>query len=244
MTTTIAPRTVSLTDRRFFTGMALMMTATAFIGFAPTYYLAGLYDAPTLPLRVHIHGALCTAWMLLLVAQTGLIAAGRPDIHRLTGIAGAALAVAILVFGVVVALASERRVHTATTAGTLADPYVFVTFGLANVGMFAVFAAAGIANRGHPDVHKRLMLLATMSLLVPAVARIVSRAIPGVPGVLGALAAINVFLVAMVVYDLATRGRLYPATLWGGGLLLISQPTRVAIAFSEPWQAVARELMG
>jgi hypothetical protein len=171
------PQTRRLNDRRFFTGMALAMAAATFVGFAPTYYLAAWNDAPTpvLTQSIHIHGALCTAWMLLLAVQTGLIAARRPDIHRLTGIAGVVLGAAILVTGVLVAIGSERRVHTAANAGTLADPYVFLIFPLSAVGLFALFGIIGAASRHRPDVHKRLMLLATMSLLGPALARIATR---------------------------------------------------------------------
>lgn len=245
MTTTTAPQARFLTDRRFFAGMALAMAAAAFVGFAPTYYLAGLNDAPTPALtpQVHLHGALATAWMLLLVVQTGLISAGRPDIHRLSGLAGVVLGAAILVSGVLLAIGSERRTHTDATTGTMADPYVFLIFPLASVGLFALFAALGVANRSRPDTHKRLMLLATMSLLGPALARVVNRTLPVLPGPIGALLLIDVFLAALVAYDLTTRGRLHPATLWAGGFLLLSEPLRVAIGFSEPWQAFARGLM-
>jgi hypothetical protein len=225
--------------------MAVAMAAAAFIGFAPTYYLAAWNSAstPVLTTSVHLHGAACTAWMLLLVVQTGLIAAGRPDIHRLTGIAGVGLGAVILFSGIFVAINSVRRVHTEANAGSLADPYVFVIYPLAAVGIFTLFAILGVANRHSPDTHKRLMLLATMSLLGPALARIVTRTLPAVPGAIGALVLIDIFLAALVAYDLATRGRLHPVTLLGGGFLLISEPLRVAIGFSEPWQAFARMLM-
>jgi len=245
MTMSMAPAARPLTERQFFTGMAVAMAVAAFIGFAPTYYLAALNDArtPTLTTGVHIHGALNTAWMLLLVVQTTLIARGRPDIHRLTGMAGVVLAIGILVSGVLVAIGSERRVHTDANAGTMGDPYVFLMFPLANIALFAAFVALGVANRGRSDAHKRLMLLATISLLGPALARIVTQ-VTGVGGAIGALWLMDVFLAAIVAYDFAARGRLHPATLWGGGLLLISEPLRVAIAHTGPWQAFARSLMG
>ena len=227
------------------------MAATTFIGFAPTYYLVGLNDAvtPVLTPRLHVHGALTTAWILLLVAQVRLISAGRRDVHKKLGIAGAAIAAAILVSGIFVAINSERRVHTDANAGTLADPYVFLIFGFASAGLFAAFVTLGVLNRHRPDSHKRLMLLATMSLIVPALARIVTQlvqgaVIPGMPGVVGGLFLMDLFLAALVIHDLATRGQLHPVTLWGGGFLLLSQPLRFAIGFSAPWQAFARSLMG
>jgi hypothetical protein len=55
---------------------------------------------------------------------------------------------------------------------------------------------------------------------------------------------IDVFLAAMVIHDLVTRGRLHPVTLGGGGFVLLSEPLRFAIGFSAPWQAFAQTLMG
>ena len=246
----VASKVLPLTERRFFTWMALAMAVTTFAGFAPTYYLVGLNAGPTPELtpRLHVHGALATAWILLLIVQTRLIAAARRDVHKRLGIAGALLGAAVFISGIIVAINSERRVHTDANADTLADPYVFLVFAFASVSLFAFFATLGVLNRHRPDRHKRLMLLATMSLITPALARIVTQivqgaGIVGVPGVVGAVVLVNVFLAALVIHDLATRRRLHPATLWGGGFLLLSEPLRFAIGFSAPWQAFARALM-
>ena len=246
----VASRVLPLSERRFFTGMALAMAAVTFVGFAPTYYLVALNDGPrpVLTPSVHLHGALCTAWILLLLVQTRLIASGRRALHQRLGIAGAAIAAVVLVSGVYVALHSQRRVHTEATADTLADPYVFLIFPFSSVGLFALFVALGVLNRQHADAHKRLMILATSSLIIPALARTVTQAVSGmgivgVPGVVGALILANLFLIALAVHDYNTRGRLHPVSLWGGGFLLLSEPVRFAIGFSEPWQAFARAVM-
>ncbi len=247
----VASRVQPLSDRWFFTGMALAMAGVTFLGFAPSYFLAGFHDGPTpvLTPRIHVHGALCTAWILLLITQTRLIAAGRRDIHKLLGIAGAGLGAAIFVTGIFVAINSSRRVHTAATADTLADPYVFLIFGVTSVTMFALFATLGVLERRRPEAHKRLMLLATANMVVPALARIVTQVVQGagivgVPGVVGAVLLLNVFLAAMVIYDFTTRGRLHPVTLWGVAFTVLSEPLRFAIGFSAPWQAFARIVMG
>jgi hypothetical protein len=69
-------------DHFFFSGMALLLLATVFVGFAPTYYLAGVFQAPLPSLTIHIHGAAFSGWILFLVTQTSLVSAGRLDIHR------------------------------------------------------------------------------------------------------------------------------------------------------------------
>ena len=96
-------------DHVFFTSMALVMLVTVFVGFAHTYYLAGIFRAP-LPSRIiHIHGAVFSCWILLLVAQTSLVSAGRVDIHRRLGVAGFFLGCLMIVLGVVAATDSLAR---------------------------------------------------------------------------------------------------------------------------------------
>jgi len=69
-------------DHRFFTGMAIAMLLTVFVGFAPTYYLGAAFGAGQLPTLLHVHGAVATAWMLLFLTQATLVSAGRTDLHR------------------------------------------------------------------------------------------------------------------------------------------------------------------
>ena len=238
-------------ERRFYSSMALVMALVTIIGFGPTYYFAGLQDAPTpvLTPRIHIHGAFCTAWIALLIVQTRLIAAGERRLHRMLGAAGAFVALAILVTGVMVALASQRRTHTLANAGTMADPYMFLIFPISAVLVFAGFVILGVLWRNRADFHKRFMLLATASLIGPAFARIVTQAssglgIVGVRGAFGGLILIDLLVVALAIYDFRSRGRLHPATLWGGAFLILSGPLRIAIGFSDAWQSFAQSLMG
>ena len=75
-------------DRQFFFAITLLLVVVVAIGFGPTYYLAGVFRAP-LPSRiVHIHGAVFSTWMILLVVQTGLISTRRVEWHRKLGVAG------------------------------------------------------------------------------------------------------------------------------------------------------------
>src|SRR3569833_2292448 len=84
-------------DRRFFFAIVILLLAVVAVGFAPTYYLAGGPRAP-LPSRiVHVHAAIFTTWMLLLLVQTGLISAKRVRWHRALGIAGFLLASAMVI---------------------------------------------------------------------------------------------------------------------------------------------------
>src|SRR5437870_683872 len=68
---------------------------SAFAGFAPTYFLRGLSDKAPLSPLLHVHGAAFSAWLLLLVTQSTLVAAHRVAWHKRLGIFGAVLAAAM-----------------------------------------------------------------------------------------------------------------------------------------------------
>jgi hypothetical protein len=220
--------------------MAAALIGVTFIGFAPTYYLASIFDAPVLSPRVHLHGIIFSAWMLLFFGQTGLIAARRADLHRITGMFGAALAAAVFILGIVVAIESGRLGHGPPTR----NQPVFLIYPLTNMVLFGVFVTLGVLNRDRSEYHKRLMLLATVTLTITPLARISRMAgLPFDPPPIGGMILSDLFLAALIAFDIR-RGRLHPVTLWAGGAFLLSQPLRVAIGASEPWQAFARMLIG
>ena len=97
-------------DNFFFSVMALLILATVFVGFARTYFLAGVFRAPLPNLLIHIHGAVFSAWIVLLIAQISLATAGRVDIHRKLGMWGLGLACLMVVLGVLAATDSCRAV--------------------------------------------------------------------------------------------------------------------------------------
>jgi hypothetical protein len=237
-----------ISERMFFGGMALAMLAFVFVGFAPTYYLQGYFgvvsvrgSAPLTPL-VHAHAVVTTAWMLLFAAQAGLIAVRRPDLHRIAGIGGLLLAAAVAAIGAVTAIESARLGRTPPGWSTEG----FLVFPLASVALMTLFVGLGALNRHRPQHHKRLMLLAAIAMLVPAGARMARYVFTGVlpPGPVGGMLLSDVFLVALALNDIRRGGRLHPVTLWGGGVLLASQPLRVYLAETTPWRDFAAFLIG
>jgi uncharacterized membrane protein YozB (DUF420 family) len=225
-------------ERQFFTGMALALLATAFVGFAPTYYLSVPMHAKPLPWLVHLHGMACSAWILLLVAQTSLVAAGRRDLHRRLGVMGVVTGVVIVALGLMVALHALR--HGRVNAGSL-PPLTLLAVQFTTIGLFAGFATLGVVNRANAAAHKRLMLLATIAMTVPALSRI-ARMLhiwPLPPNAIGGMILSNLFLIALATYDWRTRGRLHPVTLWGGLFYILWEPLRIVIGLSRAWQDFA-----
>lgn len=220
-------------DRRFFTGMALVVALAVFIGFAPTYYLKAAFGAPALKPLLHIHGALFTSWIVLLLVQTALVAARRVDIHRRLGVVGGVLAGSMIVVGLTAAIDGLRR--GLTIAGGPPAPVFFVV-PFFDMVAFAGLVGAALYFRGRGDTHKRLMLLATFALLPAAFARIPPIGSLGPPGFFGA---VDLLVIACWVYDRLTRGRIHPAALWGGLFLIASQVLRLVISATPVWLAFA-----
>jgi len=224
-------------DRPFFGAMSVGIAASVFVGFARTYYLRSQFLSTPLPLLLHVHGLVFTSWIVLFVTQTALVAGHRVDIHRRLGLAGSVLAAVLVIVGVTTAIVAARRNFAAGNEGAL----IFLPTPLTDMLVFCLLAVAGIKYRRRSDVHKRLMLLATISILGAAIARwplaIMAR------GPFGFFAVTDLFVAAVVVYDLATRRRGHPATLWGGLLIVASQPIRLAIAHTSVWLAIARGLV-
>jgi uncharacterized membrane protein YozB (DUF420 family) len=243
MTTLAAGRTGIPAERLFYTGMAMAILAAVVLGFARTFFLRPWFPghpAPPEPFFM-LHGAVFAAWFVLLVVQPSLVAAGRTDLHRRLGMAGAVLAVMMVVVGIKGALLAASR--AGGFVGVPIPPLSFMAIPFFDMVIFAVLIGCAIARRQDPQTHKRLMLVGSISLLSAAIARWPFE-LMATPSPLVFFGITNAFLLAVVAWDLATRRRLHPATLWGGLLVVVSQPLRLVVSGTEPWLAFARWATG
>ena len=136
------------------------------MGFAHTYYLAGVFHAKLPSLLVHLRGALFSCWILLLIAQIMLVSVGRVDWHMRLGLLGMTFAGLMVFVGFATIIGAVRR-HSApgmSTEGLFAVDVLQLT-------VFAILVSWALAVRRDGAAHKRLMILATVALLGPAVSR-------------------------------------------------------------------------
>lgn len=231
-------------ERLFYSAMALAMMATILIGFAPSYYLRGTLEtwtpAPLLPMTPlsHLHGVLFSAWTLLFVAQTLLVSGGRTDIHRKLGLTAFALLPAMIVIALLASLHGAIR-HAGPP---FIPPLQFLAIPLFDIPVFAITIGWALWKRRDAQTHKRLMLLAMVGMMGPAIGRMPVPTFLPPPLVIFGLP--DLFLLALVGWDLASRGRLHKATLWGGGFLVASQVLRLSIMATPAWLAFAGWAVG
>lgn len=231
----------ALAERRFFTGMALALLATVIVGFSRSFFLRPLFPGHPSPSEAifYVHGAAFAAWVVLLVTQASLVAAGRTDLHRKIGSFGVVLAAAMVALGVLGALIAARRATGFT--GVPVPPLQFLAIPMFDMILFPTFVGLAVAQRRKPQSHKRWMLLATINLIAAAVARW-----PGMLplGPLAYFGVTDLFIVALAIWDFGTRGRLHPVTLMGGLVTILSQPLRLVVSGTEGWLVFARWATG
>jgi hypothetical protein len=214
---------------RFFLIMPAFFLALVLTGFSRSFYLHSYFDFPALPTHLDIHGIVLTAWFALAFTQPLLIAASRVQLHRQLGSFGAILAVGVVMTGLwTVALRDAPNISEEPMRGA---------GNILSVFMFASCIAVGIFFRHKPTFHKRLMLMASMPVLAPALDRIAR--IPELnelaakalywfpvepPEAAFALLWFLLLLMTIVVRDLVTERRLHPGTLWGLACIFVLAP--------------------
>lgn len=228
-------------EHRFFTGMAVAMMLVCFAGFAPSYYLKAHFGTPQLKPLLHLHGFAFTLWMVLLVVQISLVAAGRTRLHRQLGAAGGVLAVLLVVTG---AAAIFGRATTVTPGLSHEMILRFMAPIVTVLVVFATLIALALCFRRNAAAHKRLMLLATTVMLTAAIHRLLMWLIDPTVSPPVFFGATDLFIVALAAYDLMSRGRVHAATLSGGLLVIVSQGASLLLAGSNVWLAFARWATG
>jgi hypothetical protein len=230
--------------------MAVACAAVAVLGFAPTYFLPIVQGSFTGSSLVHIHGLVFFGWTAFVIYQSWLVASGRTADHREVGLIGVALAATMVTLGMAVAIVAA---HRGIAAGYVAESKAFLIVPPSALVLFALFVAFAIANVKRPEWHKRLLLMATISLLEAPIARwfLVALAPPDAPANLPPPVAValmpglisDLLIVAGMIYDWRTRGRPHPAYVIGLAAMLVMQFVREPLSRTPLWDAIATWLV-
>ena len=230
----------------FYSWIALICVLTAFLGFVPTYWAplaAGKFQANPV---VHLHGLFFFGWTVFFLVQSSLPQAGQMTLHRGLGLLGISLATVMVMLGLLAALNS---LETAVAFNAAHAGESFLIVPLVGIATFAVLMALAIANIRRPEVHKRLMLVATVSILGAPAARPVLTWVlnvpPGPPPV--SINWINVpclmLVVVAAIYDWRTRGRPHPVYLITLPVLLFLTWVVMPISETPAWHGLARDFL-
>ena len=158
-----------LVDKYFYFAMSLLLAGIVVYGFGQTVDHNLIHATPPRPLLLWFHGAVFSTWVAFFIFQSALVRTRNVKLHRLLGWFGAALGTAMIVLGVAVAIVMVRF-DTRTLHEPGGDAFLIVP--LFDMLAFAVFFSLAVLWRKKPEMHRRLMFIATCGLVVAAFGRI------------------------------------------------------------------------
>jgi hypothetical protein len=221
--------------RWFYLAITLILIAIVVRGFWPSYFGHLLRDGVTRPSIIHVHAAVFSGWMVLLLAQVSLVSMGRVRIHRRLGNIGIAYGALVLVIGLVVSFVAPV-LHVRAGEWTLDRAAGFILLPLVDMVLFAGLFGAAVAYRRTPEIHKRMILAATVALAFAAVARMSFRS-----PVVFLLVWLSPLFAAMA-FDLFTRRRVHPVHFVNVAVLAAAF-LRIFFMESEGWLRIGRALL-
>ena len=218
----------------FFPAMSAALIVFVFLGFAPTYYLRPVSAGP-IPAYLHVHGAAMTAWFLLLFVQTALIATRRRAVHRRLGLAGAVVAVVVVLLNPLVVVWSVPHLMADNNSTQLTA--LIVVADLLLVAVFAVLVGLAIGWRRYPETHSRMLVLASLAVSGPALGRLsLNLADTPLPGVI----ALMLLPLLVVAHDRVLMKWVHPVTAWGAAAIAGSTVLSIAISNTAAGAAIVR----
>jgi hypothetical protein len=186
---------------------------------------------------LYAHAVVFVGWLVLVTAQVVFVLRGRLRQHRRLGALAGYIAVLMVPFGLAAGLTAVAQGRT---------PPALLALNVVDMVGFITFIAIGLRYRGHPAAHKRLMMLAMVSIADPGFARITKYLLPRPDTPLGSFTSVfygNVLLlVAMFAWDLWRHRRIHPALLIGGLSLVATEWFTAFLFFSPGWKALAMSL--
>lgn len=234
--TTTVNATTRRTKRRFYVALSILMTVLVGVGFWPSYYGPLIRGAAHAPAFLHLHGIVYVGWLALLILQAALAARGHIRVHRSVGNVAIGYGVVVWLVGILVSIVAPVM-HVNAGEWTIDQAAAFLPIPLGDMVLFGGFFASAVAYRQRPEIHKRLMLLATLATVFAAAFRLQAAGVP-------MSAAIGLWFLPVVLgmaYDVSTQGRVHPV-YWIGAAAMALALLRLPFSDSGIWLGIGRSL--
>jgi len=157
-----------LVDKYFYFAMSLLLAALVVWGFSKTVDPHLIHAAPPRPLLLWIHGAAFSGWMAFYIFQSALVRTRNVKWHRSLGWFGVGLAALMVPLGFTISILMTRfNMHVLKQTGI----ETFMAIPFYDMVAFGVLAGLAIYWRRRPELHRRLLFIATCSLMDAAFGR-------------------------------------------------------------------------
>jgi hypothetical protein len=157
-----------LIDKYFYFAMSLLTAAIVVYGFSHTVNAFLIHAEVPRPRILWVHATVFSGWVLFFILQTALVRTHHVSWHRTLGWFGAGLGTLMVPLGITTAVVMGRfdthRLHDAGAA-------LFRIVPFCDMLAFATFFALAVYWRRKPELHRRLIFIATCVLLSAAFGR-------------------------------------------------------------------------
>lgn len=228
--------------------MSGLFLAVVMIGFSRTLFLSFPFESPDLPAHLIFHGIVLTIWFLLATVQPFLITKNQTRVHMKLGLAGYIMIVAVVAVSLLTVVIRDIPTIDEFPGRAGGNLYSLLTFSFC--------AVLGLTFRNKSAMHKRLMLLASMPLLAPALDRMARIPalneffstilfwFPAPPEIAFATLGYFSLIISVIIYDLITEKKVHAGTIWGLGVILIVAPAlAAAFTLTGAWAKFVRFVM-
>ena len=218
---------------RLYLPATILIVVIAFIGFWPTYFGPALKGRVHVPPLIHLHAVIYVTWLALFATQVALAATNRVKLHMQMGRWIMAYGVVVVIAGL---MAAAQGFGTRLAAGDVFRAQRWLFGVLRDLVFFVPFLIAGWIYRQKPEIHKRLMIMATTILVLPAVSRMSFLGTPVPLWKFMLVWPIPVYL--LMIHDFYKKRLIHPVYLIGVVTMLTM---RLILPFgsSHAWQSIA-----
>ena len=236
--TTAAAWGARLLDRYFYFFMSLLIAAIIVYGFHFTVDKNLFHPAPPRPLLLYFHAAVFSSWVVFFILQSSLVRTGNVRVHRFMGWFGLALGISIILLGVSTALTMARfdivQLHSPNARWRMIVP-------LFDMVCFTPTFFLAIYWRRKPQMHRRLIFIATCGLTAAAWGRFPEPILPHYM----LYAGVDLLILLGVARDLIVDRRIHRVYLYAFPFFVIGQSIVVYTRWQELhyWLRVADFLL-
>jgi len=238
LTTTAVTGRNGILGRYFYFAMSLLFAAIVVSGFKRTVNDHLFHPAVPRPFILWIHGAAFAGWVIFFICQSTLVRIHKVSWHRSMGWFGAGLATVMVPLGIATAIIMARfdmvQLH-------MSDADAFLSVPFYDMIAFGVLIALAIYWRTKPELHRRLIFIATCGLTDAAFARFDYVFDHNL-----FFACLDLLIVLGVARDLLVDRRVHKAYLFALPLLIVGQSLAIYMWRSNPswWQGITHVILG
>jgi hypothetical protein len=226
-------------DRYFYFFMSLLITVVVAFGFSQTVDMNLIHPTIPRPFLLYVHAAVFTGWLAFFILQSALVRTSNVRIHRGLGTLGIAMGIGIPVLGVATTLTMTRfdieQLHSPTAATDMIVP-LFDMVAFTSTFILAIYW------RKKPELHRRLILVATCALTAAGFGRFPAWILPTSIFYAG----VDLLILLGVTRDLMVNRRIHPVYAYVLPAFIVGQTVTLYAAFHRPalWVSIAHLILG